>query len=132
MARQNDVLAHVSPDLLPFEHHYLEHDGARIHYLDEGAGDTVLLLHGNPAWSFLYRKVIAGLRDEYRCVAPDFPGYGLSSAPAAYGYTPLEHSIVLERLVDALGLRELTMMGQDWGGPIGFGLAGRRPELVSE
>jgi haloalkane dehalogenase len=125
-----DTLSLVSPELLPFEHHYMELDGARIHYLDEGAGETVLLLHGNPAWSFLYRKIIAGLSDQFRCVAPDFPGYGLSGAPAGYAYTPREHSAFLERFVDALELREMTIMVQDWGGPIGLGLGGRRPELI--
>jgi haloalkane dehalogenase len=121
----------IAPELLPFEHHYVELDGSRIHYLDEGSGDTVLLLHGNPAWSFLYRKIIAGLRDEFRCLAPDYPGYGLSSAgPAGYGYTPREHSDILEQFIDALELRSLTVMVQDWGGPIGLGLAGRRPELI--
>lgn len=119
----------IAPELDRFEHRFIELD-ARLHYLDEGAGETVLLLHGNPAWSFLYRKIIAGLAGEFRCVAPDFPGYGLSSAPADYGFTPREHSAVLERFVDALGLRDLTVMVQDWGGPIGLGLAGRRPELV--
>ncbi|MBV9471376.1 MAG: alpha/beta fold hydrolase [Solirubrobacterales bacterium] len=121
----------IARELLPFEHHYLELDGSRIHYLDEGSGDTVLLLHGNPAWSFLYRKIIAGLRDEFRCVAPDYPGYGLSSVgPAGYQYTPREHSKVVERFIEALELRDLTVMVQDWGGPIGLGLAGRRPELI--
>jgi haloalkane dehalogenase len=117
-------------DLFPVEHRFLELDGSRFHYVSEGEGETVLLLHGNPAWSFLYRKIVAGLRDDFRCVAPDFPGYGLSDAPAGYGFTPREHSAWLERFVDALELRDLTMMVQDWGGPIGLGLAGRRPELI--
>jgi haloalkane dehalogenase len=121
----------IAPELLPFRHHYLDLDGSRLHYLDEGSGETILLLHGNPAWSFLYRKIIAGLRDEFRCVAPDYFGYGLSgSGPAGYGYTPREHSAVIERFVDVLGLRDFTIMVQDWGGPVGLGVAGRRPELV--
>jgi haloalkane dehalogenase len=120
----------IAPELLPFEHRFVALDGARIHYLSEGTGETILLLHGNPAWSFLYRKIIAGLKDDFHCVAPDFPGYGLSSAPPGYGYTPREHSAFLERFVDALELRDLTLMVQDWGGPIGMGLAGRRPELI--
>jgi haloalkane dehalogenase len=125
-----DLLSLVAPELFPVEHRYLEIDGARLHYVSEGEGETLLLLHGNPAWSFLYRKIIAGLKDDYRCVAPDFPGYGLSTAPPGYGYTPAEHSAILERFVDTLELRDLTIMVQDWGGPIGLGLAGRRPELV--
>ena len=120
----------VPTELFPVEHRFLDLDGARIHYVDEGAGETILLLHGNPTWSFLYRKIIAGLADEFRCVALDYPGYGMSTAPPGYRYTPREHSTVVERFVDHLGLTDLTIMVQDWGGPIGLGLAGRRPELV--
>jgi haloalkane dehalogenase len=121
----------VSHELFPVEHRFLDLDDARIHYVDEGAGETILLLHGNPAWSFLYRKIIAGLRDEFRCVALDYPGYGMSTAPPGYRFTPREHSAVLERFVDRLELRDLTVMVQDWGGPVGLGLGGRRPELIS-
>jgi haloalkane dehalogenase len=67
---------------------------------------------------------------DFRCVALDYPGYGMSDAPRDYGFTLGEHSVLLERFVDHLGLRDLTIMVQDWGGPIGFGFAGRRPELV--
>ena len=82
----------VPASLFPVDHRWLDFDGARIHYIDEGTGDTLLLLHGNPSWSFLYRKIIARLKDNYRCVAPDYPGYGMSAAPAGYRYTPQEHS----------------------------------------
>jgi haloalkane dehalogenase len=117
-------------ELFPVEHRFLDLDGARIHYVDEGSGETLLLLHGNPSWSFLYRKIIAALKSDFRCVAMDYPGYGMSDAPPRYGFTPQEHRAVLERFVERLGLTDLTMMVQDWGGPIGLGLAGRRPELV--
>jgi haloalkane dehalogenase len=120
----------VPRDLFPAEHRFADVDGAQIHYVDEGSGEPVLFLHGNPTWSFLYRKIIAGLKDEFRCVAPDYPGYGMSTAPAGYRFTPAEHSAVLERFVDTLGLTGLTLMVQDWGGPVGLGLAGRRPELI--
>jgi haloalkane dehalogenase len=110
--------------------HTVEVDGARVYYVDDGAGPTMLLLHGNPTSSFLYRHVIAGLRDRFRCVALDYPGFGRSVAPPGYGFTPREHSRVVERFVDLLGLRDLTLFVQDWGGPIGLGFAGRRPELV--
>src|SRR5712692_1269371 len=120
----------VPPELFPVEHRFLDLDGARIHYVDEGSGETLLLLHGNPAWSFLYRKMIGALKDQFRCVALDYPGYGMSDAPPGYGFTPREHSAVLERFVDRLDLRDLTIMVQDWGGPIGFGFAGGRPERV--
>jgi haloalkane dehalogenase len=120
----------IPRELFPVEHRFLDLDGARIHYVDEGSGSTLLLLHGNPTWSFLYRKIIAALKDEYRCVALDFPGYGMSTAAPGYGFTPREHSQILERFVERLGLTDLAIMVQDWGGPIGLGFAGRRPELV--
>src|SRR5215469_7290007 len=120
----------VPTELFPVEHRFLDLDGAHIHYVDEGSGETLLLLHGNPSWSFLYRKIIASLKSDFRCVAMDYPGYGMSDAPPSYGFTPQEHSEVLERFVERLGLSDLTIMVQDWGGPIGLGLAGRRPELV--
>jgi haloalkane dehalogenase len=121
---------HVPQDLFPVEHRFMKLDGGCIHYVDEGVGETLLLLHGNPSWSFLYRKIIAALRSDFRCVALDYPGYGMSDAPSGYGFTPKEHSDVLERFVDRLALKDFTMMVQDWGGPIGLGLGGRRPELV--
>jgi pimeloyl-ACP methyl ester carboxylesterase len=104
--------------------------GARVHYVDEGQGETLLFLHGNPSWSFQWRDLIGGLRGSYRCVALDYPGFGLSEAPAGFGFTPREQSLVVEEFVDRLGLRDVTLVMQDWGGPIGLGLAGRRPELV--
>jgi pimeloyl-ACP methyl ester carboxylesterase len=104
--------------------------GARVHYVDEGEGETLLFLHGNPSWSFQWRDLIRGLRGSYRCVALDYPGFGLSEAPAGFGFTPREESLVVEEFVDRLGLRDLTLVMQDWGGPIGIGLAERRPELV--
>jgi haloalkane dehalogenase len=119
--------AWIPSDLYPFESHYADVEGARVHYVDEGSGPLLLLLHGNPTWSFLYREIVKGLRDRFRCVAPDYPGFGLSEAPAGYGYKPAEHADVIERLVLQLDLREVTMMVQDWGGPIGFAVATRHP-----
>jgi pimeloyl-ACP methyl ester carboxylesterase len=104
--------------------------GARIHYVDEGTGQTLLFLHGNPSWSFQWRDLIRGLRGSYRCVGLDYAGFGMSTAPTGFGFTPPEESRVLEEFVDRLGLRDVTLVTQDWGGPIGVGLAERRPELV--
>jgi haloalkane dehalogenase len=118
----------VPERLYPFEDRYLALDGVQLHYVDEGEGPPLLLLHGNPTWSFLYRDIILGLRDRFRCVAVDYPGFGLSAAPPGYGFTPAEHAGALERLVTELDLRELTMMVQDWGGPIGFAVAVRHPD----
>jgi pimeloyl-ACP methyl ester carboxylesterase len=104
--------------------------GARIHFINEGTGETLLFLHGNPAWSFQWRDLITRLRSRFRCVALDYPGFGLSSLPEGYGYTPREQSRAVEEFVDRLGLQDVTLVMQDWGGPFGLGLAGRRPELV--
>jgi haloalkane dehalogenase len=118
----------LSKDLFPFADHYADIDGARVHYVDEGSGPPLLLLHGNPTWSFLYRDIISGLRDRFRCIAPDYPGFGLSVAPPGYGYTPAEHAKVIEALLLRLDLTEVTLMVQDWGGPIGFAVAARQPD----
>lgn len=113
--------------LFPFRSRFLELDGCRVHYVDEGEGPPLLLLHGNPTWSFLYRNVIGGLRNRFRCVALDYPGFGLSSARDGYGYTPAEHADLVERFLLALDLSDATLMVQDWGGPIGLGVAARHP-----
>jgi haloalkane dehalogenase len=118
----------VPQDLYPFDSHFAEVQGTRVHYVDEGSGPPLLLLHGNPTWSFLYRDVIKGLRERYRCIAPDYPGFGLSGPATGYGYTPAEHAAVVEQLILRLDLREVTMMVQDWGGPIGFAAATRHPD----
>jgi haloalkane dehalogenase len=118
-------------ELYPFESRYADIGGASVHYLDEGAGPPLLLLHGNPTWSFLYRDLIRGLRDRYRCIAPDHPGFGLSRPAPGYRFTPAEHAAVLEQLVEQLGLSDMTMMVQDWGGPIGFAVATRQPDRFS-
>jgi haloalkane dehalogenase len=117
--------------LYPFEDRWFEVDGNTIHYVDEGNGPAVLFVHGNPTWSFLYRNIIRELRTDFRCIAVDYPGFGLSTARDGYGFTPAEHSAVVEKLVLALDLRDLTLMVQDWGGPIGLGLAGRQSDRVS-
>jgi haloalkane dehalogenase len=118
----------VDDELFPFESRFTEIDGNVVHYVDEGDGPTLLLYHGNPTWSFLYRDLIAGLRDRFRCVAFDYPGMGLSSASARYGYTVAEHADVAEALVEQLDLTGITPVVQDWGGPIGLSVAGRHPE----
>jgi haloalkane dehalogenase len=120
--------AWVPDELYPFESRYAEVADSLVHYVDEGSGPPLLLLHGNPTWSFLYRDVVKGLRDRYRCIAVDYPGFGLSSAAPGYGYTPAEHAGVLEQFVLRLDLTGVTMMVQDWGGPIGFAVATRHPE----
>ena len=114
--------------LFPCQPRFLEVGGARVHYVDEGSGPVILMLHGNPTWSFLYRKVIAGLEGQFRCVALDYPGFGLSSAPPDYGLRSEEHALVGESFVKALDLTDMVLMAHDWGGPIGMAVAGRNPE----
>jgi haloalkane dehalogenase len=120
----------LDQQLYPFQSRFVAIDGNQIHYLDEGRGPTLLLLHGNPTWSFLYRHIISRLSRRFRCVALDYPGFGLSSPRPGYSFMPREHSIVLERFVLALDLRDIGLMVQDWGGPIGLGFAGRYPDLI--
>lgn len=122
-----------TPDskLFPFQSAWVELDsGSRVHYLDQGRGPTLLLLHGNPTWSFLYRDIIAELEGEFRLVAPDYPGFGLSTAADGYTYTPAEHARVIGELLEKLDLRDVVILMQDWGGPIGFEVALRNPERV--
>ncbi|MFC1660285.1 alpha/beta fold hydrolase [Gemmatimonadota bacterium] len=116
------------PRLFPFESRWFESPVGKVHYLDEGEGPPILFLHGNPTWSFLYRGIIIRLKDRFRCVAPDYPGFGLSEHPLDYRYTPAEHAQVMKALVEELDLKNLTIMGQDWGGPIGMWVA---KEMVS-
>ncbi|MFT4189314.1 MAG: alpha/beta fold hydrolase [Aeromicrobium sp.] len=130
-----DTLAGVRPDwvdddLFPFESRFMEIDGNVVHHVDEGPrnGPTLLFLHGNPTWSFLFREVVGALREDVRCVALDYPGFGLSTAAPGYRHYPEDHAAVVTGVVDALGLTGVTLVGQDWGGPIGLTAALRRPE----
>ena len=106
--------------------------GARMSYLDEGprSDEAVLLLHGNPTWSFFYRNLVQALSPAMRCIAPDHIGMGLSAKPATYPYTLAQRIEDIGALVDSLGLRKVHLVVHDWGGAIGFGWAGRRPERV--
>ena len=78
--------------LYPFESRWFDSSAGVMHYVDEGAGPTILFCHGNPTWSFLYRNIITGLRGCFRCIAVDYPGFGLSERPEGYGYTIEEHA----------------------------------------
>ncbi|HFD81666.1 MAG TPA: alpha/beta fold hydrolase, partial [Gammaproteobacteria bacterium] len=122
----------IDRDLFPYQPHYLKLEGGgRLHYVDEGQGPVLLLLHGNPTWSFLYRHMVAELSDRFRVIAPDYPGFGLSTAGEAYGYTPAEHARAILQLVTTLDLQAMVIMVQDWGGPIGFKVALDSPSRVA-
>lgn len=120
-----------SLELFPFRPRWFESSAGRVHYIDEGQGPAILFLHGNPTWSFLYRHIVSSLRDRFRCIAVDYPGFGLSDRPPGYGYTAAEHARVVGELVDQLGLKDLLLMGQDWGGPIAIAVALEAPERVA-
>src|SRR5688572_30662622 len=107
-----------------FVPHYVEQGGLRMHYLDEGSGPPVLLLHGEPTWSYLYRKIIPELTGAARAIAPDFFGFGRSDKPLRIeDYSYDFHTASIARLVVELDLREATVVVQDWGGPVGLRVA---------
>jgi haloalkane dehalogenase len=117
-------------DLYPFQSHYLSLDNLKLHYLDEGQGECLVMLHGNPTWSFYYRSLVQGLRHQWRCVVPDHMGCGLSDKPQDYPYTLKTHIDNLEALVDHLKLDNITLVMHDWGGAIGMGYAVRHPDKI--
>jgi haloalkane dehalogenase len=107
----------------PFASHYFEVPAGRLHYLDEGTGPPVVMVHGNPTWSFLYRALIKRLRRDHRCVAMDHLGFGLSDKPRDWSYLPEDHAANLAALIESLGLKSIALVVQDWGGPIGLSYA---------
>ncbi len=115
-----------------FAPHYVVQSGLRMHYVDEGSGDPVLLLHGEPSWAFLYRKMISPLAGVSRVVAPDYFGFGRSDKPTRVeDYSYDFHYRSIELLADELDLRQTTVVVQDWGGPVGLRLAVEHPERVA-
>ncbi|MEE8558337.1 MAG: alpha/beta fold hydrolase [Myxococcota bacterium] len=115
----------------PFESRFVSTPHGRMHYVDAGQGSPILCVHGNPTWSFLYRNFVKGLSDSHRVVAVDLIGFGLSEKPSdPDDYSILGHVEDLSRLVETLDLRNVTLVMQDWGGPIGLGVALRYPERI--
>lgn len=114
----------------PFASHRLNLDGLRYHYIDEGPRDAapLLFVHGNPTWSFAWRNLVRALSPEYRCVAVDHIGCGLSDKPQRHAYTLDQHIGNLSALIESLDLRNITLVAHDWGGCIGMGAAGRLPD----
>lgn len=115
----------------PFDSHFFQVPAGRMHYIDEGAGSPVVMVHGNPTWSFLYRCLIKQLRTHYRCIAMDHLGFGLSDKPEGWTYLPGDHAANLTRMIQGLGLEKITLVVQDWGGPIGLSYASAHPENVA-
>lgn len=117
----------------PFASHFLSLGENQLHYVDEGQGDVLLMLHGNPTWSFFYRNLAKYFsKKNYRVVIPDHMGCGLSSRPQDYEYTLQTHIDNLAELVKKLNLSQITLVVHDWGGAIGMGLATRYPHLIKK
>jgi haloalkane dehalogenase len=114
----------------PFEPRELDVEGGRLSYVDEGEGAPIVMVHGTPTWSFLYRHLIRELSPRYRCVAPDHLGFGLSDRPADWSYRPEDQGRNLARLIETLGLKDITLAVHDYGGPIGLAYALDHPENV--
>ncbi len=121
----------------PFEPHFFRHpaagDGAMQHFIDEGPRDApvLLFLHGNPTWSFLWRRSIRALSERFRCVALDHIGCGLSDKPEDFPYLLARHAENVERIALALDLTDITLVAHDWGGAIGMGFARRQPDRIA-
>jgi haloalkane dehalogenase len=117
----------------PFAPRYTEQDGLRMAHVDEGDGRPVVLLHGEPTWSFLWRKVIGPLTEAgHRCLAPDLLGFGRSDKPTGIGwYTYDRHTAVVAAWMEALDVRDATLVVHDWGGPIGLRVAVEQPARVA-
>ena len=116
---------------LGLKSHFVEVSGQQMHYLDEGSGEAVILLHGNPTWCYMYRSLVFSLRGAMRVIAPDFIGCGLSSRPdGVKPYRALDRIEQLEEFVKRLGLERFSLVMHDWGGPIGCGLAVKNIEKV--
>jgi haloalkane dehalogenase len=120
----------VDPSEYPFKDHWWPYGDGFVHYVDEGRGQVVLLLHGNPTWSYLYRNIIKELRGDYRLVALDYPGFGMSKAPSGYAFTPQEQAQAVEQFIQHLNLTNILLVVQDWGGPIGMSYAVRHKQNV--
>jgi haloalkane dehalogenase len=110
----------LAPGFFPFKSHFLKLDAAEVHYVDEGAGPPLLMLHGNPTWSFQYARIIRDLRVDHRCIAIDFPGFGLSRAAPDFSFRPAAHADVVAELLRRLDIQDATLIAQDWGVPIGL------------
>jgi cis-3-alkyl-4-acyloxetan-2-one decarboxylase len=119
--------------LYPFQSHEMLLDGHRYHYLDEGSGPAVLMVHGNPTWSFYWRNLVLALRARYRVIVPDHIGHGLSDKPSPreYSYRLDQRIGDLRALIERLGLERISLVVHDWGGPIGVGAAVETPERFS-
>ncbi len=114
-----------------FDSHYLNVDGGRMHYVDEGQGPPIVFVHGNPTWSFMFRGMIRDLSIKHRCIAADHIGFGLSAKPEHWGYTPELHARNLQKLIESLSIPQFTLVVHGFGGPIGISYAVENPAHVA-
>ncbi|MEL6534728.1 MAG: alpha/beta fold hydrolase [Bacteroidota bacterium] len=124
--------AWVDTQQYPFEHRYLPLESGRMHYVDEGQGEVLLFVHGTPTWSFLYRHFIRELSQEYRCIAIDHLGFGLSDDPQGISATPEWHANNLSAFIEALDLQNVTLVVHDFGGPIGLGAGIEQADRIQQ
>jgi haloalkane dehalogenase len=122
-----ETTLHLSPGSFPFESRFLRIGEANLHYVDEGNGPLLVMVHGNPTWAFLYRHLISALRGQFRCIALDLPGFGLSDPPAGFGFRPEEHASVVAAFLAAVDIQDATLVAHDWGGPIGLAAGFSQP-----
>lgn len=116
----------------PFESHYTELPIGKLHYVDEGKGDPIVMVHGNPGWSFEYRNIIKEMSKTHRCIVPDHIGFGLSDKPYEWNYLPKSHAENFELFMDELNLDKITLVVSDWGRPIGLSYAIKHPERIKK
>lgn len=114
----------------PFISNYFDINGHKLHYIDEGQGETILFVHGTPSWSFDFRKIIINLKENFRCVAIDHIGFGLSDKPQEYDYSTHNHCNTLEKFIADRRLENITLVVHDFGGPIGLNFAIHYPEKI--
>ncbi len=124
------IESRVDQNLYPFKSRFLELSAGKMHFIDEGNGETLLFIHGTPTWSFLYRSFIQELSNDHRCIAPDHIGFGLSGKPLDFPGTPEAHADNLNEFIAKLDLQNVTIIVHDFGGPIGLATAMNDPDRI--
>lgn len=131
-ANENNYPNWLDRNEYPFKSHYFQTPVGKMHYIDEGEGDPIVMIHGNPGWSFEFRKIVKEMSKTNRCIAIDHIGFGLSDKPFDFDYLPASHASNFELLMDSLNLENITMTFNDWGGPIGLAYAIKHPEKIKK
>lgn len=116
----------------PFKTRFHRLSAGKMHFVDEGLGEPIVMVHGNPGWSFEYRNIIKKARETRRCIAPDHLGFGLSDKPDNFDYLPSSHAKNFEELINSLALEKITFVFNDWGGPIALAYAIKYPQKIKK